>query len=387
MAVAKDPWKAEKAALKSKDALKVVNAAKFMSIQDSSHGLRPFLEAAAPGLVKIALDPKRGAKVRADAIDLLVQLGAKDLKLVAGVFVDAPVVVISAAARALRQSTGTPVASTTAVTRLIEVIDTPGDWSPQYDALRALPHFADPRVVPSLLKALGHAQQAMRREAINGLGAQGATAAIPQLIERLKAGKDQEITAAARALAKLDAPEAAAALKDAKAYARALKQAKDFVAGRFAVGALCWFTVKSVEDDLVKLAGSQDPEVAQGAAAGLVVRQAQWACAPLAERALRSSDPGFNGMPFLTALLGVGGATDRPEPAAVRALAKVLSSAKPGKLSALLPEDDGYREGQLERLDATERARLAAWVRALTAHLKDPALARRVTEAFAPRGG
>lgn len=372
-----DEWKREKAALRSKDAMTFVGAAQHLLIQRRHPELRAFVLAADAQALKIVLDSKRGADVRARAIGVLERVGSPKLKAVAGVFVDAPVKVVAAAAEALSGATGAPVVSENAVTRLIAVIQKAGDWSPQYDAVRTIKYFKDPRVVPTLVAALGHAQQAVRREALVGLGEQRAVEALPQLIAKLGEGQDQEVVAASRALERIGTPEALKSLKNLATYRRALKQAKDEIYGRFAVGALAQFQVPTVEADLLKLTRSDDAEIAQGAIAGLVKRRCESAAAEIAKRAIKSSDAQYFGRSLTALMVGLGAIIDTPNKAAVKALGATLSTASAEVLTEIF-EGNVYPNAH----DADSVRRMKAWIAAVAANVKPPAKRQIIVDAF-----
>lgn len=366
----KDAWAQEKKDLKSKDAKTFLYTANHLLLQRRPE-LTKLVEAVEQRLFTITLDAKAKLDQRLDAIKALVTLDADPNKLAPLLATEKGPKLLEAVARAIGGPTGT-VASDAATTALIARFQKPGDWSPQYDAIVALRYFSgDDRPHHTFLAALKHPQGAVQREAINGLGHQRDLHAVPQLIPFLKSTNPQHVAAAARALWNIHLPDATAPLGDKKLYAHALKLAKDPINGRFGVRALQWFMVPAVDDDLLKLAKSQDGEVADGACEGLLHRRAVEQLAPLATHAFGTSDPSYYARFFVVLLNALAGVVEKPPAKVIADLAGVLSKVKPAVYEELLQNSEQLRY-RIDRMPTDEQKRVAAWRNAMGKKIKDP---------------
>lgn len=357
--MATDPWKEEKKELLAKDADRFVHAAAHLLLQRKP-ALTAEVRKHEARLLKIALEHSPQPKKRIGAVKVLQTLKSAELPKLSALLAERSTELVQTVAIAL----GGTVHSPDGVTALIKKFQTPGDWSPQHDAIKTLRHFDDPRVVPIFLEALGHAQSAVRIMALQGLETRKAPEGVPHFLAGLKSTSPGVLITSARALNQLDTPEARKAVSDPKTYARALKLAKDEIEGRFAVKALRWFRVKSVDDDLLSLAlKSEDAEVVSGAIDGLVGRGVQSALAPIAKKAIDSDDPGYHGYSLISLLHGLAFQVE-PEAKPVGALLTVLGGAKSGVVEEIANQAEQHRY-RLDRAEGPELEHLTAWRTAL----------------------
>jgi hypothetical protein len=369
--MAEDEWANEKKDLKSRDAKLFVYTANHLLLQRRWPELTALVRTVEKRLYTIALDPKAKLEVRLDAIKALVTLDSDREPLASLLESEKRPALLQAVAIAIAGPAGC-VASERATTALIARFEKPGDWSPQYDAIVALRYFSgDPRVDVALRAALKHPQGAVQREAIDGLGHQRNRHAVPELVGFLRSSNPQHVAAAARALAGIALPPALAPLADKQHYAHALKLAKNAVGGRFGVRALQWFTVPTVDDDLLKLATSEDGEVAEGACDGLLHRRAAHKLAAFAKHILtKTDDPSYYGRFFLVLLNGIAAVIDKPPAGVIAELAAVLAAVKPAVYEELLERSDQLRY-RLDRLDADGQRRVATWRDAIGKKIRD----------------
>lgn len=364
--MANDPWAAEKKALRETGAKPFSYAVSFALLQRDP-GLTEAVRAVEPRIVELAVKKAPTPDFRLKAIAALVTLKTDDLATkLATCLTDANSEVVAAAAKAM----GAPVRSSEAVTKLLAKMPASPNWQREYNAARALAYFDDPRVVPALIAALTHPQGAVGREALNSLGELGALQALEPFIETLtKSTNAQKVTAAARGLSKLSAPKAKAALSDKKLYARALKLARDRSDGRFGTGALGYFKVPTVIDDLIALTQSEDGEVQEAARRALVEQEAQGAIAEVATHALKGDDVGYKGSAIVLLMQDLGSRVAKPDVKAIAALAKVLDAAPESALREIHQQTDQfrYRPG---RFEPEQAKRFAAWGEALVSKLK-----------------
>ncbi|HEY52930.1 MAG TPA: HEAT repeat domain-containing protein [Caldilineae bacterium] len=102
------------------------------------------------------------------------------------------------------------------VTRLIENALYNGDETMRVSALYAMGRNADPRWVPFLLPELGHADAAIRLEAVRALGELEARPAVPRIIQLIAVETDSEVRIEAlTALGQIGGDEARQALEAA----------------------------------------------------------------------------------------------------------------------------------------------------------------------------
>jgi hypothetical protein len=364
-------WTSEKKDLKSRDPKLFVYTANHLLLQRLPE-LTTLVRSVEKRLFAIALDPEAKTPLRLDAIKALGTLESDATKLAPLLASEKSPSLLQAVAIAIAGPDGR-VESESAVTALLARFARSGDWSPQYDAIVALRYFSDDRVEPALRTGLTHAQGAVQREAIVGLGHQRIAGAVPELVAFLQSKNPQHVAAAARALTRIALPKALAPLADKKHYTHALKLAKDQIQGRFAVRALQWFTVPSVDDDLLKLAKREDGEVAAGACEGLLHRRATSALVPLAKHVIDSRDQGYYAGYFLRVLHGLAAVIDKPPPAVITGLAALLGKVSPEVYGIILRDNTQIRY-RLDDLDADAQRRITTWRDAIGKKVKPPAI-------------
>lgn len=376
--IQKDMWLDVKEALKSEKPEDLIYASNHLLIQSRYPELRDVVMPYQPKILDIVLNSKVDLRTRIEAIGVLSKLGiTKIRKNLEKIFEQKNPQLINVTAEAIRKEDPALIVAHDTVTTLIKTFEEEDDWSLQYDAILALQHFKDNRIIPTFLKALDHKEQAIRREAIYGLGEQQAKEAIPRIIEKLKT-HDQEMTAASLVLERLGTPESLIALSDEKNYEKVLKGAEDFVSGRFTVGALAQFRLPRVDDDLIKLAKSEDIEVSEGAMKGLVKRHCERALIELAPHFLRDK---WTVGKFLQFVADVVGQSDKFDPNTAQKLASDFEKVSPDVLAISLEQTEQTRY-DYERFNKVKRERFIKFAQAIEQMIKDTKIRDLVHDLF-----
>lgn len=365
-----DRWAAEKKQLKSKNAETLVYVANHLLIQRDPE-LIELLLGYRSNLLKIVLNKKTEVNTRLGALKALAKLGLDDSRKDLDPIFDGKkedMQIIEAAASLIFENTKKLVEAPETVTYLIKQYETKGDWSPQHDAVKALRYFSDSRVGETLMAALKHDQQPVRSRAAMGLAELGIKESVPLIIEQLKAD-DLGVTLASRALDILATPEAIAALSDEKTYEKVLQGANDFVHGRFLSNALAQFRLARVDDDLIKLAQSEDTDVSANAVNGLIKRKTERAIAELAPKFLKDSEWILS---LLNLMVGIVTQLDEYDQDVVRKLAESFSQADDNTLREGLEMTDSFRD-RYQDLSIDQRSRLETYAEMVEAKISDPA--------------
>ena len=247
-----DSWAYEKAALAHFHPASVINAASRLVIQKDP-ALVDLVRKDLQKICDFAIDPGLPAELRVSAVkDIIGRLGDKKaIAAVAPALRDKSVKLLEAIGEVMHKAGVVSPEAKVAVDCLIKEADREElDNYDLYDLICALRWFKDERVVEALLSALNKGNEAVRREALRGLGIQKAVMAIPQIVMQLREGSPQCVSAAAKCLHEIGG-EAWQALEDKSNYEKVLSAAKKHP--RWSMEALIYFRHERVNDDLIKL--------------------------------------------------------------------------------------------------------------------------------------
>ncbi len=267
-----DDWAREKAALAHFHPDLVINAASQMAIQSNHPEIVELARESVPKLCGFAVDEGLPVNTRIDAIKLIESLGDDSVApLLAPALRDRSFRLLEALGELLHRFNRAPVEAKAAVDYLIAAAEEHKDNSDElYHIVSAIRWFPDERAAGVLVSQLSNSREAVRREALKGLGIQKAVSAIPDMVKQLQEGEEQCVTAAARALAAMGG-EAGKELEDEDNYNSVLKEAER--SPRWAIEALNYFALERVNDDLLRLFKTTDEfEAFEHLARGLAER-------------------------------------------------------------------------------------------------------------------
>ncbi|WMJ75540.1 hypothetical protein RCC89_20605 [Cytophagaceae bacterium ABcell3] len=246
----KGDWLYEKAALSHFHPVHVINGACQLAIQRNP-ALVNLVREKLPDICKIILNPEIDLDLRTTAVkDIIKKLGNKKIAVsLSPTLHEKSPMFLEAIGELLHYHNIMPEESKVAVSYLIDAYKEADEYY-MYDIICALRWYKDQRVVPLLVQQLDKNYEALRREAIIGLGIQQATSAIPELVKQLTEGSGQCISAAAKSLSAIKG-DALSELKDTVIYNKVLEAAKQNP--RWATEALAYFDVPGITDDLLNL--------------------------------------------------------------------------------------------------------------------------------------
>ncbi len=247
-----DWWAREKAELAHFHPTLVVRAAAHMSIQESHPEIVELARESLPRLCEFVNDASLPVDTRIDALEVVKKLGDDSTAaLLVPALSDRSIPLLQRIGEFLHDCNIVPAKETkVAVDYLIGIFKDLTDPYEIHDLVCALRYFQDDRVVDILIKVLENTREAVRREALYGLGIQKATGAIPLIVKQLRDGSDQCVTAAAVALDAIGG-EAQKELENEDNYSCVLKKAR--TSPRWAIKALNYFKLPRVNDDLIEL--------------------------------------------------------------------------------------------------------------------------------------
>ncbi|MFH1175160.1 MAG: HEAT repeat domain-containing protein [bacterium] len=381
---APEQWLSEKKALKSKKAAEMIYAANLLLVQRRHPELKDVVIKYRSKILVVALKKNAPIQVRIDAFKALSSLGLenprKDLDPIFTGKEEAQIII--EAAQLVQKQTGKLVLAPKGVALLIKQFKADGDWLPQCNAIIALRYFEDSCVIPILVEALKHKEQAVRREALYGLGEQKAVDRIPVIKEIMLKQHDQEIVAGSIALEQIGTSSAIKILSDEKLYKKALGEANDHIYGRFTVSALAQFHLKRVDDDLIKLAKSEDAEVAEKARDGLIKRRCERAILELAPFYLKSS---WTFSSLLNLIVKINAQLDKFDDKIAKRLAIVFEKIPKKNLEVGL---EGSTQARYRYADLSDvgRDRFVRFAQTVIAEIKNPKIQQIVAELFGESG-
>lgn len=213
--------------------------------------------------------------------------------------------------------------------------------SKQYNIVVSLRAHNHPRAIQLLMEAMEHERSAVVREAIYSLGHLKAEEAVSKIVTKLKSKNGSLITAAAFALSQIKNKECVQALRDEKNYKHALKITKDEEEGegRFSVGSLQYFDIKSVNNDLLTLLKKHDDfEVQEGAVEALIFRAAEDIIEQYASYIISKDMLEDDGRTLIELILGIASRIDSPGQKHIGSIASILNKLSTADLETLIEE-------------------------------------------------
>ncbi len=247
-----DRWAYEKAAIIHFHPANVVRAASHMAIQKDPE-IVELVKQNLPRICGFVTDSSLPVDLRVTSVTGVIErVGDKESVASLGpALLDKSVGLIEAVGRLMYNFNILPEETKFAVDYLSETAKKENiDDYDLYDLIRALLWLKDERVTKVLLSALNNKTEAVRREAIRGLGIQKASSAIPQIVLQLREGSPQCVSAAAEAFDAIGG-KALTELTNKNNYELVLKMAKKNP--RWAIKALNYFQLEQVHDDLIEL--------------------------------------------------------------------------------------------------------------------------------------
>ncbi len=247
-----DWWAREKAELAHFHPTLVIRAAAHMSIQESHPEIVELARERLPRLCEFVNDASLPVDTRINAIEVIKNLDdERSVALLVPALGDRSIHLLERIGRVLHDFNIMPAKETKAtVDYLTGIYKDLTDSDEIHDLICTLCWFRDDRVVDILVNALDANLEAVRREAIYGLGIQKAAGAISLILNQLREGSDQCVTAAARALDAIGG-EAQKELENEDNYEHVLECARK--SPRWATSALNYFKLPRVNDDLIEL--------------------------------------------------------------------------------------------------------------------------------------
>jgi len=245
-----DRWAWQRLSLQSDHPVQVLQGARQLSIQRDAEA-RALLLQHLDSIVELALDESLADDPRITAVSVLQRVGSVETlrRLVPALDARSPKL-LDKLGEVLHQH-GVPFDAEAAASVLSARLHEASDWSEEHDVIHALRWFVTPTATRLLLDATAHRREAVRREALHGLGYHAPDEAIDTLATQLVEGSGQCVAAAATALSRYGTERAQAILRDEERYQRVLARAK--AEARWVTAALPCFQVPSVSADLFAL--------------------------------------------------------------------------------------------------------------------------------------
>ncbi len=281
-----DDWAREKAKLAHFHPDLVIDAASRMGRQDNPPEIFELARESAPRLCVFAVDEGLPVNTRIDALKAIESLGDSSVApLLAPALHDRSYRLLEVLGEVLHSLNAIPEETKAVVDYLIAAVEEEKDNSDAlYSLVCALRWFRDERAAGVLVSQLSNNREAVRREALKGLGILKAVTAIPHIVKQLREGEEQCVTAAAKALAAIGG-EAGKELESEENYNSVLEEAER--SPRWAIEALNYFTLERVSDDLLRLFKTTDePEAFEHLARGLAERSREESIPELVELGL-----------------------------------------------------------------------------------------------------
>ena len=204
-----------------------------------------------------AANPIVPIHIRLEAIEVIEK--SKDKKAIASLnslLTSRNIKFIEHASNVLRKHNLPLIEEKSAVDFLIELVeDTETDNYDLVDVAISLIPFSDPRIDLALIKLLNNSLEATRRETLLALGERKASTALAEIINQLRTGSGQCVTAAAKALDAIGG-DARLALTDQDNFKCALEKAKKHP--RWAMEALTFFCLEDAYFEIMNLLKTTD---------------------------------------------------------------------------------------------------------------------------------
>lgn len=241
-----DEWARERVAVNHYHPGLVVSTAVNLSSFNNPEALE-LARVAVPKLCEFILDDDLPVDLRYRAVEVVEKVGDnRAVKRLEPALSDRSVKMLEVLGRTFHKAGVIPEDSAKAVDTILENFsDDP------YAEVCALGWYRDPRVVPTLIKTLENSREANRREALNGLAIQKASSAVENILQQLREGSSQCLTAAAIALSEIGGEAADTAFSNMENYQLVLEKVKE--RPRFSAKALNYFKVDCLSADLVEL--------------------------------------------------------------------------------------------------------------------------------------
>ncbi len=325
-----DIWAYQKAAIRHFHPIHVLNAASHLSIQRKPE-IVDIARTALPRIYEFVLDTSLPLDLRIDAIkSVLMRIGEEQgVKKLGPALLDTSCGLLEALGELFKKFKVSAKESRQAVDFLLNASEKQDKGTYDlYDVVTAISWFQDDRIPGFLMSLLDKHPEPVRREAIKGLGQQGAATAIPQLVVQLRRGSGQCVSAAAKALKQIGG-RALQELKNEDNYRLVLERAKK--EPRWAIRGLVLLDIPALHDDLIELLKTTKEYEAYDHLSGGLARLAhEKGILDLVQLGMdRYSASNIGGRHFVEVFRAIARNRKEPDPMVVEQVRSLLSKAEP----------------------------------------------------------